>query len=819
MNKTEEIAAFWLSKIIIKISNDEIKHHFRNIERTAIRLITNKCHLSFNQCCIINKLLPTYTNIKLHDNAARMENVTEEFRLKLVERQIEEKKRIISESESKLKSLLNDLQKIFPKIRFEAFVMFLKRITENTEATMTSKHNKKLAKLYGSPILMKEERNSYLNLSSTEVNEELSEIFDLGMNFHLKTKYDQLTKKIETEKLYRRLIDLKRNDKITFNDEENLQCELKRFGLRNIRDFSKDQLTRQQYQMIKTFCNNDNIVIRKADKTNMFVIMDKQKYNSKINEILSDADKFKKIERDTTPQLKKKLRALIDTIHSVSDAPRFPNLIGNFQPGYIYGNAKIHKNKEDPPLRPIISQIGTPTYAIAKRLVDLITPYMPAQHLIKSTNEFIDILQNTNVNGYLSSLDVDSLFTNVPVQDTITIIIDEIYNNDNQPAMKIPKELLRSLLTVCTTETPFRSPDNDIYIQTDGVSMGSPLGPLFANFYMCHIENNLLPSLSNPPSMYTRYVDDIFLVIENIKTLEEIKSKFEENSVLKFTYEIEERKTIAFLDVNVKRHQHSVITGVHTKPTNSGECLNYNSFAPHQYKTGIIRTFLNRAHKICNSPDTFHAEIERIKQLLTNNNFPMKIIDAEISKFMNRNQQNEERTTNDNNNVIPLFFRNQMSSQYKQEEKNIRKIIQDHISPTDNNTSVKLQIFYKNKKLRNLFIKNNPHRPTKGDTSHVVYKYICPKEECQPSISYVGYTECTLTDRLRNHTQQGSILAHNQQAHSIKMKTQELLQHTIIERKFTEKEDLIIAEALIIKEQKPTLNAQKEGEVRVLLIF
>ena len=51
------------------------------------------------------------------------------------------------------------------------------------------------------------------------------------------------------------------------------------------------------------------------------------------------------------------------------------------------------------------------------------------------------------------------------------------------------------------------------------------------------------------------------------------------------------------------------------------------------------------------------------------------------------------------------------------------------------------------------------------------------------------------------------------------MKTQELLQNTRIERKFPVKEDLIIAETLIIKEQKPTLNAQKEGEVRVLLIF
>ena len=114
----------------------------------------------------------------------------------------------------------------------------------------------------------------------------------------------------------------------------------------------------------------------------------------------------------------------------------------------------------------------------------------------------------------------------------------------------------------------------------------------------------------------------------------------------------------------------------------------------------------------------------------------MKIIDTEISKYLNNRNKNNENSTTITNNVIPLFFRNQMSSQYKQEEKSIRKIIQDHISPSENNSLIKLQIFYKNKKLRNLFIKNNPYQPTKGETSHVVYKYTCPKEDCQPSISY-----------------------------------------------------------------------------------
>ena len=40
----------------------------------------------------------------------------------------------------------------------------------------------------------------------------------------------------------------------------------------------------------------------------------------------------------------------------------------------------------------------------------------------------------------------------------------------------IPKTVLKELLYLCTKQLHFR-PNNNIYIQCDGVAMGSPLGP------------------------------------------------------------------------------------------------------------------------------------------------------------------------------------------------------------------------------------------------------------------------------------------------------------------------------------------------------
>jgi len=101
----------------------------------------------------------------------------------------------------------------------------------------------------------------------------------------------------------------------------------------------------------------------------------------------------------------------------------------------------------------------------------------------------------------------------------------------------------------------------------------------------------------------------------------------------------------------------------------------------------------------------------------------------------------------------------------------------------------------------------------------VVYEYCCPKEECQPSTSYVGYTECTLSERIRNHTQNGSIQQHSRENHNIKLTSQDILNSTNILRKFQTKIELTIAEALYIKLINPTINAQREGETRILSIF
>ena len=91
------------------------------------------------------------------------------------------------------------------------------------------------------------------------------------------------------------------------------------------------------------------------------------------------------------------------------------------------------------------------------------------------------------------SLDVKNLFTNVPLNKTIDIILTKVYE-ENKINTKIPKSVLKELLYLCTKHVHFKF-NNEIYIQCDGVAMGSPLGPLLANIFMMSLEDNNLPKL------------------------------------------------------------------------------------------------------------------------------------------------------------------------------------------------------------------------------------------------------------------------------------------------------------------------------------
>ena len=648
----------------------------------------------------------------------------------------------------------------------------LENVLENTSNIKRSLTVKKLNNIYNGQIVLKNETNSFINLSNHQLTDPEKEFLNLGLNYHLPRKYSKIEKETEIELLYNSLLDLQSKDKISVNPR--------------LKNLLAAESTKQRSPNTKNSCipvelknaatslkADDSITIRHADKSLIYVLLNKDEYLSKINDILQDDTKFKKLDRDPTQEIKKRANDLISTLNAVDNNCNISKITGHFTAGYIYGNPKIHKANN--PLRPIISQVPTPTYQLAKSLNSIISPYIPNQYSINSTNHFIDLLHRHNGEGIMASLDVESLFTNVPISNTIDIISDYVYRNPDKQPPQIPEAILRSMLQLCTSKSPFISPSGQYYQQVDGVAMGSPLGPTFANYYMGHLKEKVFKDHLNKPKIYARYVDDVFLLVDNVEYVNRLKTTFENNSVLKFTYEMNNNFKIPFLDILIDNSNNTFKTVVYRKPTDHGQCLNYNSHCPLKYKRSVITNYLHRAFKVSNTWSDFHNEINHIKQMLINNNYPNYLVDDEIKRFLDKKLANNP-SNQANKTPLKIYYSNQMHNNYKIEERTIKSIIKDNITCNED-YDLNIIFYYKNMRSSNLIIKNAPHSPSNDSEKHnLIYCFKCPSNHEQPTF-YVGKTTTTLNQRMSQHK---SIQDHMSKYHNTRSTKLERLQNTTI---------------------------------------
>uniref|UniRef100_A0AA85J392 Reverse transcriptase domain-containing protein n=1 Tax=Trichobilharzia regenti TaxID=157069 RepID=A0AA85J392_TRIRE len=153
-------------------------------------------------------------------------------------------------------------------------------------------------------------------------------------------------------------------------------------------------------------------------------------------------------------------------------------------------------------------------HGVAKWLGELLQPLhkMVVSHSVKDVFEFIANVDDINVNGkQMLSLDVASLFTNVPLMETVEFICQQIL--EKQIDIGIPVSSLKELLLRCTMNVHFIF-NNLYYRQIDGIAMGSPLGPILADFFLAKIENGPLKKVIEKADSYFRYVDDTFIILD-----------------------------------------------------------------------------------------------------------------------------------------------------------------------------------------------------------------------------------------------------------------------------------------------------------------
>ena len=199
--------------------------------------------------------------------------------------------------------------------------------------------------------------------------------------------------------------------------------------------------------------------------------------------------------------------------------------------------------------------------------------------------------------------------------------------------LNLNKQDLVDLLRATTKDQLFLF-NGQLYEQTDGVTMGSPLGPLMANVFMCSIEETL-ECEGKLPAYYRRFVDDTLTIVSNIESANKFLETLNHcHPSVKFTMEIENNGMLPFLGAQLINKCTQIKTKGYVKPTNTALMLHYKSHVDDRYKHGLLKTMLDRAFHLSSNWSYFSDECDRLKVVFSRLSYPDRLINSTISPFI-----------------------------------------------------------------------------------------------------------------------------------------------------------------------------------------
>jgi len=409
---------------------------------------------------------------------------------------------------------------------------------------------------------------------------------------------------------------------------------------------NKNNISSTDRQALKSLRSNQNIIITNADKGGCIVILDTDNYIRKIDAMLSDNTTYSKINHIDLNQKKSEVDIIINNLCEDNFiSKRQKKFLSNYSPKMpvFYGLPKIHKNNI--PLRPIVSQIDSPSYKINKFLdYILTTAEKEIPYLLQDTTKFLQYINElqvfTQLKPILFTIDVTSLYTVLPhdmcidyVTEMYTETLDE-WNKYTPDVKPINVDSLVNILQVILNQGFFKF-DENIYSQNYGITMGAPSSVKIANItlykHLEKIQNNF--SGIKPYQCY-RLIDDVFGIW--LDTKENLLEWFEHlnssHSTIKFTidYSYEE---IPFLDTLVYIEDSTIKTKLYKKPIDKKQYLHYNSEHPNFMKNSIPYAQALRYRRIISDDSILNNELIKLADTFIRRGYPPTIIEEQINKI------------------------------------------------------------------------------------------------------------------------------------------------------------------------------------------
>ena len=323
------------------------------------------------------------------------------------------------------------------------FYLAVRSVNENSKIsrkkTLTI-HQKKLANLgINNDLAPCDPKKVIFNFSSASVPTKIETLLAFGLDFCLPVY------KIDFYKFFLPIEGIAARLKIKFSSSPKFKDFIRElrtasnkfyYGFKSYKIFSPI-FSSNDVNLLKNFAKNKNIIVTTPDKGRGVVIIDKKDYISSMTQIISDITKFQLIHESWskyTLKIEDKINRFLLKLKNkgvISDDIYYKLHATGSSPGILYGLPKIHKNdfNEKFQFRPIFASYNVPSYKIAKYLVSILSSLTSNEYSVSNSYIFshdITKIQNSN-SLFMASFDIENLFTNVPLNETIDIILKLLY--------------------------------------------------------------------------------------------------------------------------------------------------------------------------------------------------------------------------------------------------------------------------------------------------------------------------------------------------------------------------------------------------------
>uniref|UniRef100_A0A8C5MIH2 Reverse transcriptase domain-containing protein n=1 Tax=Leptobrachium leishanense TaxID=445787 RepID=A0A8C5MIH2_9ANUR len=380
-----------------------------------------------------------------------------------------------------------------------------------------------------------------------------------------------------------------------------------------------NNLTKKEYVGLKQLREDENVIIKPADKGGGVVILNMDQYHQEMSRLLSDLNTYQKLPGDPTAQTKqiffeylqrgKNTDILNDREYQYlkMEHPRIP---------VIYYLPKFHKNKTNPPGRPIVSGINSITSRISEYIDLLLQPLVVrTQAYLKDTISLLRLLEEIEWkdNYIMATCDVNSLYTIIP--HDVGCEATRFFLSDSGCFAADQMEFIIEGIQLVLNNNYFWY-KGDFYLQINGTAMGTRFAPSYANLFMAYWESQIACAghdWGRNLVLYRRYIDDVLIVWEGSHTdLVEFIAHLNDNSVgIKLDSTINKNK-VDFLDLTLYTKDGRILTKTHFKDVHVNGYIDRSSDHYPPWLNGIPKGQMVRVRRNCSDVEQYQSQSQKL---------------------------------------------------------------------------------------------------------------------------------------------------------------------------------------------------------------